>query len=234
VSRLQAWVRRALWDVVPRDHRQEPGELRRRRLVTVSFVAIGAVVLGFSLRLDPGSSWFYPATLALAAVWAVGALASGPLHLGRITFRQGTVRPVVTPVLVGLALAAVFVAGAFLVRTLDLLEGLEDQVLDVVDYADQGSLPLLVLVTAVNGVAEELFFRGAAYAAITAHPVLWTTLAYGVATAATGNVMLAFAAVLLGLVVGLERRASGGILAPILTHCTWSLAMLFALPAVFS
>jgi membrane protease YdiL (CAAX protease family) len=234
VSRLQAWVRRALWDVVPRDHRQEPGELRRRQLVTIAFVALGAVVLGFSLRLDPGSSWFYPATLALAAVWTVGALASGPLHLGRITFRQATVRPVVTPVLVGLALAAVFVAGAFLVRTLDFLEGLEDQVLDVVDYADQGSLPLLVLVTAVNGVAEELFFRGAAYAAITAHPVLWTTLAYGVATAATGNVMLAFAAVLLGLVVGLERRASGGILAPILTHCTWSLTMLFALPAVFS
>ena len=45
--------------------------------------------------------------------------------------------------------------------------------------------------------------------------------------------MLAFAAVLLGTVVGLQRRASGGILAPILTHCTWSLAMLFVLPIVF-
>jgi uncharacterized protein len=45
--------------------------------------------------------------------------------------------------------------------------------------------------------------------------------------------MLSFAAVLLGLIVGLQRRASGGILAPILTHCTWSLAMLFALPAIF-
>ncbi len=56
---------------------------------------------------------------------------------------------------------------------------------------------------------------------------------YTLATLATGNVMLTFAAVLLGLVVGLERRASGGILAPILTHLTWSLAMLFALPVVF-
>ena len=45
--------------------------------------------------------------------------------------------------------------------------------------------------------------------------------------------MLAFAAILLGTVVGLERRASGGILAPILTHVTWSTAMLFALPALF-
>jgi len=163
----------------------------------------------------------------------VGAVASGPLHLGRIPVRQGTARPVLPPIVLGLLLAGVFVAGAFLVRTLDILSGLEGQVVDVVDYADQGSPPLLVLVTAVNGVAEELFFRGAVYAAITVHPVLWTTLAYGVATAATGNVMLTFAAVCLGVVVGLERRASGGVLAPVLTHCTWALTMLFALPLVF-
>ena len=234
MSRLQAWVRRALWDVVPRDHRQSGRDLRRRQLVTIGFVVLGAVVLGFSLRLDPGSRWFYPATLGLAAVWIVGALSSGPLHLGRIPHRQRTSRPVFTPILLGLLLAGVFVAGAFLVRTLDLLDGLEGQVVQVVDYADEGSLPLLVVVTAVNGVAEELFFRGAAYAALTVHPVLWTTVAYAVATLATGNVMLAFAALLLGAVVGLERRASGGILAPILTHCTWSLTMLLALPLVFS
>jgi membrane protease YdiL (CAAX protease family) len=234
MSRLQAWVRRALWDVVPRDHRQSERDLRRRQLVTLGVVLVGAVVLGFSLRLDPGSRWFYPATLALAAVWAVGAFASGPLHLGRIPVRRGTSRPVVTPVLVGLVLAGIFVAGAFLVRSLDLLNGLEGQVAEVTAFADEGSLPLLVVITAVNGVAEELFFRGAAYAAIPRHPVLWTTVAYAVATAATGNVMLAFAAALLGVVVGLERRASGGILGPILTHCAWSMTMLLALPAVFS
>jgi membrane protease YdiL (CAAX protease family) len=119
------------------------------------------------------------------------------------------------------------------VRSISWLSFLEDQVVSVVDYADEGSLPLLVVITAVNGVAEELFFRGAAYAAITRRPVLLTTVAYGIATLATGNVMLAFAALLLGAVVGLERRASGGILAPILTHCTWSLAMLVVLPLVF-
>lgn len=233
MSQLQAWVRRALWDVVPRDHRQSDRELRRRQLVTIGFVVLGAVVLGFSLRLDPGSRWFYPATMGLASVWAVGAFASGPLHLGRIPFRERSSRPVFTPILVGLLLAGVFVAGAFLVRTVDLLNGLEGEVVSVIDYADQGSLPILVVITLVNGVAEELFFRGAAYAAITVHPVAWTTVAYAVATLATGNVMLSFAAVLLGLVVGLERRASGGILAPILTHCTWSLTMLIALPLVF-
>jgi membrane protease YdiL (CAAX protease family) len=234
VSRLQAWVRRALWDVVPRDHRQDPQDLRRRQLVTIAFVVLGGVVLGVSLRLEPGSPWFYPATLALAAVWTAGAVASGPLHLGRIARESELVRPVLTPVVVGLALAAVFLAGALVVHSVSWLSGLEDQVATVTDFADEGSLPLLAVVTAVNGVAEELFFRGAAYAAIPRHPVLWTTVAYGVATAATGNVMLAFAAVLLGAVVGLERRASGGILGPVLTHCAWSLTMLFALPAVFS
>jgi uncharacterized protein len=60
-----------------------------------------------------------------------------------------------------------------------------------------------------------------------------TTVAYAVATLATGNVMLSSAALLLGAVVGLERRASGGVLAPVLTHCAWSTTMLFALPALF-
>jgi len=223
----------SLWQQVPRDHRQSPREFRRRQLVTLLFVLIGAGVLGWSLRITPGSSAFIVATLVLAVVWTVGAFASGPLHLGRIAFRDRHARPILTPIVIGLGLAAVFVAGAFLVRTVDALDGLEGQVVTIIDYADQGSLPLLAVITTVNGIAEELFFRGAAYAAITRRPVLWTTVAYGVATLATGNVMLAFAALLLGAVVGLERRASGGILAPILTHCTWSLTMLVALPLVF-
>jgi membrane protease YdiL (CAAX protease family) len=228
---VRTWLQRSLWDVVPRDHRESPGGLRRRRAVTAAVVVIGGLVLGLSLRIEPGSAWFYPATLALALVWTVGAFASGPLHLGRIEHVSGhQVRPVVAPILLGLGLAGVFVAGALLVREVDWLDR---QVRSVLDFADQGSVPLLVVITAVNGVAEELFFRGAAYAAITRDPVLWTTVAYVVATLATGNLMLAFAAVLLGAVVGLERRASGGILGPILTHVTWSVTMLLALPAFF-
>jgi membrane protease YdiL (CAAX protease family) len=233
VSGLETWVRRALWDVVPRDQRDTPGGLRRRQAVTVGFVLLGAVALGLSLRIEPGSRWFYASTLGLAAVWAVGAFASGRLHLGRIAFRDRHTRPILTPIAIGAVLAGVFVLGALVVVNVALLDPLEDQVASVVDYADQGSLPILAVITVVNGVAEELFFRGAAYAAITRSPVLWTTLAYAVATAATGNVMLSFAAVLLGLVCGLERRASGGILGPVLTHCTWSLTMLLVLPLVF-
>ena len=200
MSPVVAWVRRSLWDIVPRDHRDAPEILRRRQAVTAGFVVLGAVLLGFSLRIEPGSSWFYVATLGLAAIWAVGAFASGPLHLGRIARRDQLVRPWATPIAVGLALGAVFVAGALVVREIPFLG---DQVTAVLDYADQGSLSLLVAITLVNGVAEELFFRGAAYAAISKYPVAWTTVAYTIATAATGNVMLAFAAILLGIITGL-------------------------------
>ena len=228
---VRTWLQRALWDVVPRDHRESPEALRRRQIVTFGFVVLGGIVLGFSLRIEPGSALFYPATLGLAAVWAIGAFASGPLHLGRIAYASGDRRPVVTPVLLGLGLAAIFLLGGLVVRQIPFLH---DQVRSVLDHAASGPWPLLAFITAVNGIAEELFFRGAAYAAIPRHPVAVTTVAYAIATLATGNVMLAFAALLLGAVVGLQRRASGGILAPVLTHVTWSLAMLFALPVVFS
>lgn len=227
---MRDWLQRALWDVVPDDHRVTPSALRRRQVITVVVIAVGAAVLAVSLRIEPGSSWFYPATMALALVWLLGAVASGPLPLGRIAGKDRLRRPVLSPILLGLALAAVFAVGSVVIRQIPFLEA---EVGKVADHAAQGSVPLLVLVTTVNGIGEELFFRGAAYASIARHPVPWTTVAYAVTTLATGNAMLAFAALVLGVVVGLERRASGGVLAPVLTHVTWSLAMLFTLPLLF-
>lgn len=230
---LERALRGLLWDKVPRNHRQDPRPFLVRRVVTGVFVVIGAAVLGWSLQIDAGDPLFYVATLVLAATWTVGAFASGPLYLGRIAdpARQDHLRrPVAGAVVLGLLLAGVFVLGALVVRQVPVVDR---QISSVLDHADQGVTPVLLLITVVNGVAEELFFRGALYAAVPRHPVLVSTLAYTVATLATGNFMLGFAAVLLGLVVGLERRASGGVLAPVLTHVTWSTVMLFALPLLF-
>jgi membrane protease YdiL (CAAX protease family) len=229
---LERALRGLLWDKVPRDHRQDPRRLLVRRVVTAVFVVVGAVVLGWSLQIDPGDPTFYVATLVLAGVWTVGAFASGPLYLGRVA-RAGIDdlrRPVGGAVLLGLVLAGVFVVGALVVREVPVIDR---QIRSVLDHADQGVTPLLVFITVVNGIAEELFFRGALYAASPRYPVAVSTAAYVVATLATGNFMLAFAAILLGVVVGLERRASGGILAPVLTHVTWSTALLFLLPLLF-
>ena len=125
-------------------------------------------------------------------------------------------------------LAVIFVAGGFVIRYIPPLASLAE---DVLGYARLGNLALVTVILIVNGLAEELFFRGALFAAIgVRHPVLISTILYALTTVGSGNPVLVFAAAVLGAVTGLQRRGSGGVLAPILTHLTWSLTMLFVLP----
>jgi membrane protease YdiL (CAAX protease family) len=139
---------------------------------------------------------------------------------------------VIIPLLLGLVTAVVFILGALIVREIEPLRAYTENVLAFARYQ---SLPLVALVTVMNGIAEEIFFRGALFAAIGIwHPVAISTVIYSLTTVATGNPMLVFAAVMLGILLGLQRRSSGGILGPILTHCTWSLTMLLVLPPVFA
>ena len=181
-------VRQSLWEKVPRDHRESERNLRRRQWVTAGFVVAGAVLLALSLRIKPGNALFYPATLGLAAVWTVGAFTSGPLHLGR-TLRgdEAGPRPVAMPVAYGALLAALFVVGGLVVCQVPWLDS---QVRHVLDHANSGSTALLVLITALNGVAEELFFRGALYAATPRHPVIVTAVAYTAAEAVEAHKVL--------------------------------------------
>jgi len=231
-GRIGALTRSALIDRVERDHRQSDAAFHRRRIVVALVLVLGAALLGVSLAVEPGDTSFYLLTAALAATWVLGGLASGPLHLGRTPFRGALRRPVATPVLVGLTAGAVFVAGALVVRQ---LPPLRDYTESVLAHARFASLPLILLVTLANGAAEEVFFRGALFAAIGQRlPVLVSTVVYAVATLATGNPMLVFAAATLGIVLGLQRRASGGILGSILTHLTWSSVMLVVLPPLFA
>jgi membrane protease YdiL (CAAX protease family) len=231
-ERLEEVLRPALVDKVPRNHREPDEAFRRRRIVVALVLLAGALLLGLSLSVRPADPSLYPLTAGLAAVWLLGGLGSGRLHLGRIAFRGTLRRPVVTPIAIGLAAAAVFVAGALVVREIPPLRDFTESVLA---HARYGSLPLVALVTLINGIAEETFFRGALFAALgDRHPVLASTGIYAVVTVATGNPMLVFAAATLGLVLGLQRRASGGVLAPMLTHVTWSMAMLLVLPPLFA
>lgn len=232
VSRALGLVRPALVERVDRDHRQSDAAFKRRRIVVALTIVVGATLLGLSFATQPGDAAFYPLTFGLAATWVLGSFASGPLHLGRIMVRGDLRRPVLIPILVGLILAAVFIVGALIIREIPVLAHFTNAVLG---YAAAGNLPLVAVITLVNGIAEELFFRGALFAAIgVRHPVLISTVIYALATIAGGNPVLVFAAALLGLVVGLQRRAGGGVLGPILTHVTWSMTMLFVLPPLFA
>ena len=232
LGRAVGVVRPVLIEKVERDHRQSDAQFLRRRIVVAITLAVGATLLGLSFSIRQGDSAFYPLTLGLAATWAVGSFASGPLHLGHILSGGTLRRPIVAPIAVGLALAGIFVAGAIVIRTIPALASLAE---DVLGYARAGNLWIIVVITLVNGVTEELFFRGALFAAIGVRfPVLISTIIYSLATVAGGNPVLVFAAAMLGTVVALQRRAGGGVLAPILTHITWSLTMLLVLPPIFA
>ncbi|WP_205874285.1 CPBP family intramembrane glutamic endopeptidase [Mycobacterium camsae] len=223
-------IRRAMVNVaVP--HHEPPGVVLRRRIVVAITLVLGAAILGVSLRTRPGEASFYWLTLSLAAVWLLGAFASGPLHLGGICWRGRNQRPVITGTTIGLILGGIFVVGGMIVREIQPIDAWISRVLQ---YAHQGPFLLIVLITVVNGVTEEVFFRGALYTALGRHhPVAISTVLYVAATMASGNPMLGFAGVILGTVNALSRRATGGVLAPMLTHFVWGLIMVLALPPMF-
>jgi uncharacterized protein YbjT (DUF2867 family)/membrane protease YdiL (CAAX protease family) len=203
---------------------------RRRRIVLGVGVA-GATLLGVSLSAEPGSKRFYWLTGALAATWTAGAVASGPLHLGWIKSRDNNLRrPIATPVATGVAAFGAFYGAALVAREIPVLNR---AIGNVLRYADKGNMPLVVATTVVNGVAEELFFRGAFYTAAADRPILISTAAYTVATAASRNPALTIAGAVMGGLFGMQRRASGGVQAPMLTHVTWGMLMLRYLPPLF-
>lgn len=230
VEELREFVRAALLRPVPRDHRQSDAAHVRRRVIAGITLLLGAGLLWYSLRIPPGDPTFYAATLALAGVWILGAFASGPLHLGKSWTRTGRsdARPAVQALALGALLVGVFTGGAVLMSRVPVLL---QPVNDLLDHARQGSLALVAIIVIVNGIGEELYFRGALFAAIgRRYPVAISTAIYTLTTVGTGVPMLILAAAALGFLTGLQRRVTGGVLGPIVLHITWSGSMLFLLP----
>jgi membrane protease YdiL (CAAX protease family) len=225
-------VKIPLLDKVPRDHLETDAAFRRRRRVVGGVSLAGAALLGVSLSTKPASREFYGLTLGVAATWTAGALYSGPLHRGwEQTDDNQLRRPVMTPVAMGVGAFGAFYAAALVSRRIPLLNR---SLTKILAFADQGSAPLVTLTTFANGAAEEVFFRGALYAAAGRdYPVVKSTAVYALATTATRNPALVLASGVMGTLFGLQRRASGGIQAPMLTHITWSALMLRYLPPLF-
>ena len=192
--------------------------------------AAGLLRASFAARA--GSARFYLLTASLAGTWAGGALGAGPGPWRGDDRRAGTARTaratIVVAVLTGGATFAVFYGAA---RAARRCPALRRAIASVLRYADNGSTPLVVLIAAGSGVAEELFFRGALWSG--PRPLRATTLAYAASTAATGNPALALAGLATSVVFGWQRAATGGVLAPAVTHVTWSLLMLRYLPPLF-
>lgn len=230
VGELRRFLAAALLEPVGPAASESDGALRRRRIAAGLTLLIGAGLLTWALRIAPGDDRFYLATVLLALVWVVGALASGPLHRGRSSTRAGRRdgAAIVQSLALATLLVAVFLGGAFAVARIPELRGSVERLLD---HARYGSVPVVLAITMVNGVAEELYFRGALFAALpTRRAVAVTTVIYALTTIGAGIPLLTFAAVCLGAVTGLQRRVTGGVLGPIITHITWSSAMLLLLP----
>jgi uncharacterized protein len=211
----------------------EPATVRsRRRRVIIATGIGGAGLLGISLSTKAGSPQFYILTMGVAGTWVAGAFGSGSVQLDRIPGRENTQRrPVLMPVVTGAGAFGLFYGAARLARH---LPPLNRAIGSVLRYADDGSTRLVLLTAGANAVAEELYFRGALWSVVEeSHPILKTTLAYAATTAATRNPALVLAGTATSLLFGLQRRTSGGTLAPALTHLTWSLLMLRYLPPLF-
>lgn len=205
--------------------------VQRRRVVVAVVVLLGAAVLAWMHTKNPGDPAFYWLSLTLAVVWSVGAVAAGPLHLGAVRFRGRNERPVFTGTGVGLVLGGVFLLGGLAVQKIPPLAG---QVTAILDYTTQVSWRLVVLIAIVNAIAEEMFFRGALFSAFgRRYPLVASTVLYIAAMMTAGNLMIGVAALVLGTVCAIERRATGGVLAPVLTHLVWGLMMVLALPSIF-
>jgi hypothetical protein len=231
LSLLPDW----LAEKVPRDHWESDAAFLRRRRVVAGTSLVGAGLLGASLSREPGSPAFYGLTMATAGTWVAGGLASGKLHLGHMPdvwrHTADLRRPVVTPVLLGVGAFGAFYGAALVARRIPVLRR---AIAHILSFADEGDDGLVLVTTLANGAAEEVFFRGALYAAIGARqPVATSTGVYVLATVATRNPALVLAAGVMGALFGLQRRATGGIQASTLTHLTWSSLMLRYLPPLF-
>ena len=123
VTELRRFLNAALVEPVPRDHSESDAAFRRRRVVAGVTLLLGLGVHAWALRIPAGNDLFYLAAVALALVWAVGALVSGPLHLGRAHTRSGDHggRSIVQSVVLGGALLGLFLAGAVVVARISVL-----------------------------------------------------------------------------------------------------------------
>ena len=203
------------------------------RIAGLGAAGLGAAaLLRSSFAAKAGSARFYLLTTGLAGTWTGGALGAGPVPWRGDAWRTrpgGAARAlVVVPVVTGAVTFAVFYSAARVVRRHRLARR---AIGSVFHYAEAGSTPLVVLIAAGSGVAEELYFRGALWSG--PRPLRTTTLAYAASAAATGNPALILAGLITSVIFGWQRDATGGVLAPAVTHVTWSVLMLRYLPPLF-
>lgn len=202
------------------------------KAVTLATGVFGTALLGRSLSSKPDSNEFYALTAGVAGTWVAGSIATGPIPLVGEQARQHAVRELaIKPVAIGAGLFGAFYLAAFVAQRIPRLDR---ALTNVLDYAEKGSTPLVVGTTVANAIAEEIFFRGRLYAFVQPRrAAAVSTAGYVLTTTATRNPALVVAAAVMGTVFAFQRRVTGGVLAPAITHATWAVLMVRYLPPLF-
>lgn len=202
--------------------------LRTPYLRAAIVLVVGAALLAASVRLTQQPVWFLVSSIALALVWVAGAwwIRADPRwpQARSITPRFSRFSmSVVTAVVV----SASFLLGGWVAAHIPFLDR---QVFDLIDRAGPGINWPLIVVAAVTGVGEEIFFRGALFSASRRYPVLVTTVLYTVVTVAGDNLGLVLAAAVLGTMLAIARLLSGSVIPAIVGHVAWTAATVLVLP----
>lgn len=205
----------------------------------VATLLIGAGCLGVSTHLPTGSSLFYLLTALLGVTWFFGAWVTheergawGWLRECDALYRAPFASSAVAGLVIGVGLAAVFVAGAFV---LDYLPFLRDPVVELLTHARFGALPIVTIITATTGYAEEIYFRGALFRDLPRKHAVWVSATlYALVTAVSGIILLTVAAFALGVVCALARNRWGRVDQCVIIHLAWSLSMLYILPLIIA
>ncbi|MFN0026637.1 MAG: lysostaphin resistance A-like protein [Acidimicrobiales bacterium] len=198
----------------------------RSQWIVAVTLALGTALLAVTLRVPRGSGWLVVLSLMVAAVWVGGARLAGPLPWRSVP-QSSRLRTVLGSSLLGCVAGLAFFGAYLVARRLPLLS---TALSSIVGKAEAGS-GLVVVAALLNGVAEEVFFRGALFGAVgPRRPEVVTTIIYVLVTAATGNVALMVAAAVMGAIFSRQRAITGSIVAPLITHVTWSTLLLVLLP----
>jgi uncharacterized protein len=209
----------------PAPGRYEESYLRRRLTVALTLM-VGTALLAATLHVPSGSTTFFVTGTLVAGTWILGSLISGPVPIG--TIRSDWLAESLPALVLSVIAYLGFLAADLIGEHLPLIATALHLILT---KADAGPTALVLLVALMNGVGEELFFRGALFDALgSRHPVAGSTIVYVAVTAATGNIALVVAAGAMGIIFSLQRARTGKIMAPTLTHLCWSTLMILALP----
>jgi membrane protease YdiL (CAAX protease family) len=210
-------------------------------------------------RLDPRPArpgWALPAALLAWAVVYPAAFSFGVVPfwsamvaLSAFTWWAGwhpylrvrlrpTRRLVAMGVTSGLALYALFCAGALVVRQTPLAAHVQ-QVVELTRPTAPAALAVLVIVFATSP-SEEVLWRGAVFARLTRRygpgwrPVTGTAVLYALFVGLSGTLVLPLAALVCGTVWARQRQVTGSLVPSTVSHMLWSTLMFLWIPGVSS